>query len=137
MKILLALMIFVVLATIGIGVRLYQRGCNTSHLKKALVCNIALYTPMVLTALFLMIPKISYAQATDPSASGLAFLGAAMSTGLAAIGSGIAVGSVGAAAVGAISENEKMLGKTLIFAGLGEGIAIYGLIISIIILGRI
>ncbi|MCL2341817.1 MAG: ATP synthase subunit C [Firmicutes bacterium] len=69
--------------------------------------------------------------------TGLGLIAAALSTGLAAIGAGIAVAMVGAAALGAISENPKMLGRTIIFVGLAEGIAIYGLIISIMILNRI
>ena len=68
--------------------------------------------------------------------NGSGFIGVALATGLAALGAGIGVGIVGAAAIGALSENPKMLGRTLIFVGLAEGVAIYGLVISIIILGR-
>lgn len=67
---------------------------------------------------------------------GLAMIAAALSTGLACLGAGIAVALVGSSAVGAISENPSLLGKTIIFAGLAEGIAIYGLIISIMILNQ-
>jgi V/A-type H+-transporting ATPase subunit K len=63
-------------------------------------------------------------------------LGAALAIGLAAIGSGIAVGIAGAAAIGAIAEKPDLLGRTLIIVGLAEGIAIYGLIISFMILVR-
>lgn len=69
--------------------------------------------------------------------NGLGLIAVALATGLACIGAGIAVATVGASAVGAISENPKLLGKTIIFAGLAEGIAIYGLIISIMILNKI
>jgi V/A-type H+/Na+-transporting ATPase subunit K len=62
-------------------------------------------------------------------------LAAAVATGLAAIGAGIAVGIAGAAAIGAIAEKPELLGRTLIFIGLAEGIVIYGLIVSFIILG--
>jgi V/A-type H+/Na+-transporting ATPase subunit K len=62
------------------------------------------------------------------------YLGAAIATGLAAIGSGVAVGIAGAAAIGAIAEKPELLGRTLIFVGLAEGIVIYGLIVSFIIL---
>lgn len=67
---------------------------------------------------------------------GIAMIAAALSTGLACIGAGIAVALVASSAVGAISENPGLLGKTIIFAGLAEGIAIYGLIISIMILNQ-
>ena len=68
---------------------------------------------------------------------GLAFLSAALSTGLATIGAGIGVAFTGSAALGAISEDQTILGKTLIFVGLAEGTAIYGLIVSILILGYV
>jgi V/A-type H+-transporting ATPase subunit K len=63
-------------------------------------------------------------------------LAAAISVGLACIGGGIAVASSGAAAIGAIAEKPESFGRALIFVGLAEGIAIYGLIISFIILQR-
>jgi V/A-type H+/Na+-transporting ATPase subunit K len=72
------------------------------------------------------------AAATDPYAT----LAAAISTGLACIGAGIAVANTGAAAVGAIAEKPESFGRALIFVGLGEGIAIYGLIISFLVLNR-
>ncbi len=65
---------------------------------------------------------------------GLKYIGAALSTGLSGIGGGVAVSSAAAAAIGAMSENEKIMGKTLIFVALAEGIALYGLVISILIL---
>ena len=67
----------------------------------------------------------------------MGFIAAALSTGLATIGAGYAVGAVGSSALGAVSEDPNILGKTLIFVGLAEGIAIYGLIVSIMILGRL
>ena len=75
--------------------------------------------------------------AAGSQSNGLGLIAAALSTGLAAIGAGIAVAIVGSAALGAISENPKILGRTIIFVGLAEGIAIYGLIISIMILNKI
>ena len=65
---------------------------------------------------------------------GLMYVGAALATGLSGIGGGIAVSSAASAAIGAMSENEKIMGKTLIFVALAEGIALYGLIISLLIL---
>ena len=70
--------------------------------------------------------------ATDPYAS----LAAGISTGLAALGAGVAVSGTGAAAIGAIAEKPEALGRSLIFVGLAEGVAIYGLVIAFIVLGR-
>lgn len=73
-------------------------------------------------------------EAAGEAASGLMYVGAALATGLSGIGGGIAVASAASAAIGAMSENEKIMGKTLIFVALAEGIALYGLIISLLIL---
>ena len=85
-------------------------------------------------ALFLLAPPVHAQDAAAILAGQGRFLGAAIATGLAAIGAGIAVGIAGAAAIGAIAEKPELLGRTLIFVGLAEGIAIYGLIISFLIL---
>lgn len=79
--------------------------------------------------------------ASDAAASGLAtglgYIGAALVTGLSGIGSGIAVASSASAALGAISEDGSLFGKSMIFVAMAEGIALYGLIISFMILGRL
>jgi len=66
-----------------------------------------------------------------------AFMGAAIATGLGSIGAGVAVSNVGAAAMGAVAEKPELMGKSLIYVALAEGIAIYGLLISIVILSKI
>ncbi len=61
------------------------------------------------------------------------FLGMALSTGLAAVGAGIAVGHSGSAAIASITEKPELFGRAIIIVGLAEGIAIYGLLISFLI----
>jgi V/A-type H+-transporting ATPase subunit K len=65
------------------------------------------------------------------------FIGAALATGLSSLGAGFAVARVGTAAVGALAEKPELFGRLLIFIGLAEGIAIYGLIVSILMLNRL
>jgi len=78
-------------------------------------------------------PVLAATGSTSDGVSNVA-MGAALATGLACIGAGIAVGIAGAAAIGGITEKPEILGRSLIFVGLAEGIAIYGLIISFMIL---
>ena len=85
----------------------------------------------------LLLPLAVSASETTISDEGAAYLAAALAVGLSTIAGGIAVGLVGAAAMGAIGERPEISGKALIFLGLAEGIAIYGLIIAIMILGRV
>lgn len=91
-----------------------------------------------LAAVWLATPTAALASnlAQEGTFDQYATLAAALSTGLASIGAGIAVGGSGAAAVGATAEKPESFGRALIFVGLSEGIAIYGLMISFIILGR-
>ncbi len=72
------------------------------------------------------------AATADPYAS----LAAGVSTGLAALGAGVGVSGTGAAAIGAIAEKPELLGRSLIFVGLAEGVAIYGLLIAFLVLFR-
>lgn len=96
---------------------------------------------LVLTSLF-FVSTHAFAQqqgapGLDPSAAKWAFVSAAIAVGLGSIGAGLAVAYVGAAAVGALSEKPETFGRSIVFVGLAEGIAIYGLIIAIIILGKV
>jgi len=132
--------IILVLMTIGTGVYFLYKGreTNKKKLKKVLKFNLNAFIPLLVSAIILLVPNFSQAEtASVQSASGLGFIAAALSTGLATIGAGYAVGVVGSSALGAVSEEPQILGKTLIFVGLAEGIAIYGLIVSILILGRL
>ncbi len=133
--------IAIVLFTIGAGFVLFNSKGEASPIRKKMetmsrVGTITFGT-LVLVFLLMLIPDYVSALAEETPGAGFAFLAAGLSTGLATIGAGYAVGSVGSSALGAVSEDPKILGRTLIFVGLAEGIAIYGLIISIIILGRV
>jgi V/A-type H+-transporting ATPase subunit K len=68
---------------------------------------------------------------------GLALIGAGIPTALSTVGAGIAVGPIGAASLAAVAEKPEIFGRTLIYLGLAEGIAIYGLVVSILLLGKI
>jgi V/A-type H+-transporting ATPase subunit K len=81
------------------------------------------------------------AESTESSAKdnskGLGLLAAGLVTGLAGIGGGIAVAAGAPAAIAATSEDPKAFGKALIFVALGESIALYGVVISILILNKV
>lgn len=113
-------------------------GLSRSLLVVLLVTVSALTTWLALAAH----PAVAADQAAaaarlDPQFAGWALVAAALSTALAALGAGYAVGRVGSAAVGAIAEKPELFGRVLVLVGLAEGIAIYGLIVSILILNRL
>jgi V/A-type H+-transporting ATPase subunit K len=106
---------------------------------------LALMVPVFILATVLLIgigtakaaELVAPAVAVNPQIVAWGLLAAALSTGLAALAAGYAVAKVGGAAVGAIAEKPELFGRALVLVGLAEGIAIYGLIVSILILNRI
>jgi len=125
--------------TIAIGFYLYlsRDKKNVKRIRRLVKVSVLAYATLMAGFLFFLVSDIARAQSSVDSSSGMGFLAAALSTGLSTIGAGYAVGAVGSSALGAVSEDPNILGKTLIFVGLAEGIAIYGLIVSIMILGRL
>ena len=76
------------------------------------------------------------AAAATTSSNGAALLGAAIAVAGSTIGAGIAVAYAGAAALAVMSERPELFGRSMVIVGLAEGIAIYGLIIGIILIGK-
>ena len=108
--------------------------------KRAIGTNVFFFFSTVLIAGIMLFAgdPVQAAEAagnTASNATGFGYLAAALSTGLS--GGGIAVASAASAALGAISEDSSALGKSLIFVGLAEGVCLYGLIISFMILGKL
>ncbi|MBT8438389.1 MAG: ATPase [Gammaproteobacteria bacterium] len=116
---------------------------NKVHIKRGLGLNLLLFSGGLAVMMFMGIEDVMAAvEASEVTKEistglGLALLGIGLPTGLATIGAGIAVSSVGAASLAVITEKPEMFGRTLIYLGLAEGIAIYGLVMSILLLGKI
>lgn len=110
-------------------------------MKYALLADMACFALMcvVSTIIFangdLVFAAAETAQADN--STGLGYMAAALATGLGCLGAGIAVSSSASAAIGAISEDPKVMGKALIFVALAEGIALYGLLIAFTIVGSL
>jgi V/A-type H+/Na+-transporting ATPase subunit K len=81
-------------------------------------------------------PAQAATTAAAHNSSGDAFIGAGIAVAGSTIGAGIAVSYTGAATLAAIAEKPEMLGRSLVIVGLAEGIAIYGLIIAVILIGK-
>ena len=121
------------------------RGYTGRRAKRALGVNVlAFFACLVLSAVVGIGGSASAAGSAETAAAaaasgaglaeGLKYVGAALAVGLSGIGGGIAVASSASAALGAISENDKAFGKALIFVGLAEGVALYGLIVALLLL---
>ena len=129
--------------TIVVPMTYYFKGeHNKKRYKKSLAVNCFFFFGTLLVGTIAMFAGAQNVQAaTDAAGSGLAtglgYIGAALVTGLSGIGSGIAVASSASAALGAISEDGSIFGKSMIFVAMAEGIALYGLIISFMILGKL
>ena len=101
--------------------------------------SIILLTVAITSSILFLYNNLVYAQAETKGASdggSSKLIGAGMAFGLAAAGSGIGLGFVGAAGLAAISDNPKMQSRVFIFVGMVESIAIYGIVMMFIILGQ-
>lgn len=111
--------------------------------KKSLAFNVFGFFGLLLLTTIVMFtePTLAAEKAVDATAAslsvGLGYIAAAFAVGISGVGGGIAVASASSAALGAVSEDGSIFGKALIFAGLAEGIALYGLIIAFMILGKL
>ena len=114
---------------------------NKKRFKRTIGVNaFFFFGAFVIASIMMLGGEVNAAETTAAAAStatGLGYLAAALVTGLSCIGGGIAVASAASAALGAISEDSSVLGKSLIFVGLAEGVCLYGLIISFMILGKL
>ena len=136
--IIMALPVAFLLISVALAVRAVSHGKNR---KRTMLMQLASFAAVF--AVCMVCPFVASAAAGEPAAAGaggadgMAFIGAAAATGLSYIGGGIAVANAAPAAIGATSEDPKAFGKAIIFVALGEGIALYGMLISIMILSKI
>lgn len=120
---------------------------NKNRYKKSLAANVFFFFSALIIGTIILFGTATPVEAAEEVAeaagnaagiaTGLGYIAAALVTGLSCIGGGVAVASAASAALGAISEDQSLLGKSLIFIGLAEGVCLYGLIISFSILGKL
>ncbi len=144
---LLAIMTMSLLGMIALG--LYAEFNHTpkqintqTRMKGIIAANLLLFVGAQLGLLFLGIQDAMAAEAATATREisvgmGLAMIGAGIPTAAATIAAGIAVGPVGAASLAVIAEKPEVFGRSLVYLGLAEGIAIYGLVVTILMLGKI
>ena len=134
---LMALPVVFLIVSVLIAVKAVSHGKSR---KKTVLMQLASFAAVF--AICMVCPLVASAatgETADPAAgaAGMAYIGAGAATGLSCIGGGIAVGNAAPAAIGATSEDPKAFGKAIIFVALGEGIALYGMLISIMILSKL
>ncbi|MCP4041549.1 MAG: ATPase [Gammaproteobacteria bacterium] len=145
---LIALMTLSLLGVIAAGIYfelrpIPQGGNAPGWLKGSIGINILTFVGAQIGLLLLGIQDVmaepAAAEATREVSVGLglALIGIGIPTAVATIGAGIAVGPVGAASLAVIAEKPEVFGRTLVYLGLAEGIAIYGLVVTILMLGKI
>lgn len=145
---LISLMTFGVLGMVLAGIYLEFRPVRTprasSWFRTTLAGNLVLFVGAQAALVLLGVQDVMAQTAAETVATGgvsigtgLAIIGIGIPTALSTVGAGIAVGPIGSASLAALAEKPEMFGRTLIYLGLAEGIAIYGLVMSILLLDRI
>ena len=153
--VLIALPLIAIIASVFFAIRAVKKGKQAKTAFKsqviafAAVAVLTFAIPMVASATTAAedaTPATTAAAAEETTAAdtqdknfqnGMGLLAAGFVTAISGIGGGIAVAAAAPAAIGATSEDPKVFGKALIFVALGEGIALYGLLISILILNKV
>ena len=126
--VMLALPVVFLVASVVVAVKAYEKGHNR---KKTVLMQIASFAAVF--AICLLCPIVAGA-ADANTVSEAVQVAQQSSKSFAYIGAAIAVGNAAPAAIGATSEDPKAFGKAIIFVALGEGVALYGMLISILIL---
>lgn len=142
---LIVLMCLPVAAILGAGIWLTLKPQRVAPgwLQGGLLANLALFGLGVAGVLLMGVQQVMAAEAATTAVreitlgQGLALLGIGLPTGLAAIAAALALGPIGSASLAVIAEKPEMFGRTLVYMGLAEGIAIYGLVMSILLLGKL
>lgn len=143
---LISLMAASVFATIALGLWLELKPAHrpaAPWLRGGVLANFLVFALGLAGTLFLGVQEVMAAEPVTGAVAeislgrGLALIGIGLPTALAAIGAGIALGPVGSAALAVTAEKPEMFGRTLVYMGLAEGVAIYGLVMSILLLGKI
>lgn len=128
-----------VLAVVFVGTTAALRRAPARGYRRLLAVNGALLLGGAALGVLLLLGVVEPAQAAGAgtqSSSWAALLGAGIAVAGSTIGAGFAVAYTGAAALAAVSEKPEMFGRSLVIVGLAEGIAIYGLVVAIILIGQ-
>lgn len=124
--------------SVVLSIRAFEKGKSA---KRTVLTQIASFCGVFAFCLLCPIvanaADVNTATQAASTATGWGYIAAGLSTGLSCIGGGIAVGGSAPAAIGATSEDPKNFGKSIIFVALGEGCALYGMLISIMIISSL
>ena len=107
--------------------------------KKRVKLSVVATLLMMGASAFVFTPSLfaeGVAEGVSASQTGMICLAAAIAFAMGALAAGIAIGNVGAAAMGAISEKPELASQALIFIALAEGLVVFGFIIALMILGK-
>ncbi|HEY7250032.1 MAG TPA: ATP synthase subunit C [Methylomirabilota bacterium] len=124
---------------VGVAASAWSRRAPRRALRRLVAFNVAVGLAALAVTGVLALGVIDPAQAAGASASsnpGAAFIGAGIAIAGSTLGAAIAVAYTGAAALAAISEKPELFGRAMVIVGLAEGIAIYGLVIAIVLIGK-
>jgi V/A-type H+-transporting ATPase subunit K len=129
-----------VVALVAVGTAAALRRAPAQGLRRLVVVNATVALGALALVAALLLGVVDPAQAAESDTTGgdawAALLGAAIAVGGSAVGAGVAVAYTGSAALAAISEKPEIFGRAMVIVGLAEGIAIYGLVTAIILIGQ-
>lgn len=121
----------------------FKRG-RLANVKRSLVANLCMFFAVLAVSAVVFLKQGAAAAAeagglvtSDGFAKGMGYLSSAIAVSVSGIASAKAVSSSASAAIGALAENESTFGKALVFVGMAEGIALYGMLVAFIIVSSL
>ena len=123
----------------GVAAAAWSRRTPRRALRRLIAVNAGVALGALAITAALSLGLVDPAQAANGSAAkdpGAALIGAGIAIAGSTLGAAIAVAYTGAAALAAISEKPELFGRSMVIVGLAEGIAIYGLVIAIVLIGE-
>lgn len=144
LKIVLSAIAMLVLVSLPLLLIYHRVKRGNTNVKKPLLANLAMFCTVfaVCAVVFLTQGASAVSESgglisSDGFAKGMGYLSAAIAVSVSGIAGGKAVSSSASAAIGALAENESTFGKALVFVGMAEGIALYGMLVAFIIISNI
>lgn len=143
MNLLILLVVMPVILTLLVGVWLVLRpdASLPAWTRHGVLANLGLFALGFAAVLVFGVQDVMAAETVSSGevslGMGLALVGIALPTSIAALAAAYALGSIGSAALAVVAEKPDAFGRTLIYMGLAEGVAIYGLVLSILMLGKV
>ena len=125
---------------VGLAGTAWSRRAPRRALRRLVALNAVVAAAALGIAAAMALGVVEPARAQDAAATtasaGSAYIAAGIAIAGSSVGAALALAETGAPARAAISGKPELFGRAMVIVGLAEGIAIYGLVIAVVLIGQ-